>query len=194
MSLDDDKAKKIANIMNNDSCRKILDYLTEKEATESQIAKELKLPISTVHYNLSQLLEAKLIDWENYHYSEKGKEVKHYKVANKYIIITPKGDNSDIKEKLKALLPTTLVSVAGAWLLYYYNTLSTVAMKSEAVNEVADARMMALAAPVAEELPAASSSFLYSDAFWFLIGAVTSLAVYFLITFILAKLKRKDFK
>src|SRR3989338_1552378 len=90
MSLEDEKIKQIANVISNDSCRKILDFLAEKEATESELAEKLQIPISTVHYNLQQLTKAGLVSGEEFHYSKKGREIVHYKLANKYIIISPK--------------------------------------------------------------------------------------------------------
>ena len=107
LSLEDSQAKKVANIVSNDSCRKILDYLSEREATESELAAKLNIPISTVHYNLQQLMDAKLIESEEFHYSPKGREVNHYKLANKYIIITPK-KVTGITQKLKSILPVGL--------------------------------------------------------------------------------------
>src|SRR3989339_2121023 len=115
LSLEDAEAKKVANIVSNDSCRKILDYLSNKEATESELAEKLQIPISTVHYNLQQLMETGLINAEEFHYSAKGKEVNHYRLANKYIIIAPKNASS-IKEKLKSILPAVLI-VSGAALI-----------------------------------------------------------------------------
>ena len=55
-----------------------------------KLAKAMNLPLSTVHYNLQLLLKAGLVSADNYHYSEKGKEVLHYKLSNKYVIIAPK--------------------------------------------------------------------------------------------------------
>ena len=66
LSLGDSKIKKISNVISNDSCRKILDYLSNKEATESEIAEKLNIPISTVHYNLQQLMETGLINAEEF--------------------------------------------------------------------------------------------------------------------------------
>ena len=119
LSLEDAKTRKIANVVGNQSCRKILDYLSTKEATESELAEKLQIPISTVHYNLQQLMETGLITAEEYHYSEKGKEVNHYKLANKYIIITPKS-TWGIKEKLKSILPVALIVGAAAIVLQYF--------------------------------------------------------------------------
>ena len=56
VSLQEDKAKKLAQVVTNDNCRRILDYLADREATETDLAKKLNLPISTVHYNLKQLV------------------------------------------------------------------------------------------------------------------------------------------
>ncbi len=118
LSMEDEKIKKISNVISNESCRKILDYLSNKEATESELAEKLQIPISTVHYNLQQLMETGLISAEEFHYSQKGKEVSHYRLANKYIIIAPK-KTSGIKEKLKSILPVLLV-VGGAALVIQY--------------------------------------------------------------------------
>lgn len=122
VSLKEDKAKQLAKVISNDSCRKILDYLAEKEdATETEIAKGLDLPISTVHYNLQHLMKSGIISVEEFHYSEKGREVNHYKLANKYIIIAPK-TTYGIKEKLKSILPVSLLALIGAGSIHMYNT------------------------------------------------------------------------
>lgn len=120
VSLKDDKAKELAQVLSNGSCRKILDYLSEKEdSTETEISKHLNLPISTVHYNLQHLLKAGIIEVEEFHYSEKGKEVNHYKLANKYIIIAPK-TTYGIKEKLRSILPVSLLALVGAGFIQMY--------------------------------------------------------------------------
>ena len=100
VSLQEDKARQLAQLMTNESCRKILDYLADKNATESELAEKLDIPISTVHYNLKQLMQGGLVRADEFHYSEKGREVNHYRLANKYIIIAPKSIWG-IKEKLR---------------------------------------------------------------------------------------------
>lgn len=121
LSLKEEKAKKIANAISNPSCRQILDYMAEKDdVTETQIAKELNLPISTVHYNLQNLIKAGIIKAEEYHYSQKGREVNHYKLANRYIIIAPK-TTYGIKEKLKTILPVVLLTALGAGFIQIFS-------------------------------------------------------------------------
>lgn len=153
LSLDDEETKQVANVVSNKSSKRILEYLTEKDATESEIAKALKIPISTVHYNLEQLQKAGLVVVEEYHYSEKGKEVNHYKLANKYIIIAPKGQKADILSKIKDMIPSFAVSAGLAGLLYYFvdhaRSVANNAMAFGGAPEMASARMAA--APMAKE-------------------------------------------
>jgi predicted transcriptional regulator len=125
MSLEDKETKKIANVVSNDSCKKILDYLAEHDnAIESEIAKELKIPISTAHYNLKQLMEVGLVLSDEFHYSPKGKEVRHYQIANKYIIITPQ-KTKGIKDIIKNIMPAFLVSLGVSFALFMTAKLNT---------------------------------------------------------------------
>lgn len=119
VSLEEDKARKLGNIITNEVSRKILDLLANKDATESQISKELGVAISTVHYNLKQLVDAGLVKSEEYHYSEKGKEVNHYTLANKYIIIAPKS-NESLMKKLKGILPVFIIVAATGYIVQLF--------------------------------------------------------------------------
>lgn len=186
LSMEDDKIKKVSNVISNDSCRKILDYLSNKEATESELAEKLKIPISTVHYNLQQLAETGLVEAKEFHYSEKGKEVNHYKLANKYIIIAPK-KTFGIKEKLKGILPVVLI-VSGAAL--------AIQLFSRYISQpiAATPRMIAEKAAIESAAPAiaqeaAKPMVAPNIALWFLAGALFALAVYLSISLV-----RKDIK
>ena len=204
LSLEDKKTKKIANVVSNESCRKILDFLSQREATESELAEKLQIPISTVHYNLQQLMETGLINTEEFHYSKKGKEVLHYKLANKYIIIAPKSTYG-IKEKLKSILPVGLIAVGAAGLIQlfsgYFNKsamfsgqnlmVAKSAVMEKAVIGAQDAASASMAVEEAmiEAVPEAAQQaapiiaekdYLIPQniALWFLIGALFALAVY----------------
>ncbi|MBU0614877.1 MAG: helix-turn-helix domain-containing protein [Nanoarchaeota archaeon] len=123
VSLKESESKKLAQVIANDTARKVLDYLAEKEATESELAEKLGVPISTIHYNLQALVKGKLVEADQFHYSEKGKEVLHYRLANKYIIIAPKSTYG-IKEKLKNILPVALIAAVGALAIEWFNRFS----------------------------------------------------------------------
>ncbi len=163
VSLSEEKTKKLANVITSDSARKILDYLATKEdATETQVSQELAIPLSTVHYNLQQLQDGNLVEVEEFHYSEKGKEVNHYKLANKYIIIAPSAPSQTIRDKLKSLLPVFLLTASAAALIQVFSSLSQTSFSLGAMQKsaeyasrsVADATTEAAIAakPVADEV------------------------------------------
>jgi|FLOH01.1.fsa_nt_gi DNA-binding transcriptional ArsR family regulator len=150
LSLKEDKAKELAQIVSNDTCRRILDFLSEHEATESEIAKSLKMPISTVHYNLQQLMKGKLVLSEEYHYSQKGKEINHYKLANKIIIIAPQS-TWGLKEKLKKAFPISIIIILGTGIIELARRLfaSSASIMS---NTFEGAGSLMKAAPMAAEM------------------------------------------
>ena len=206
VSLQEDKAKELAQVISNESCRKILDYLSEKEHdTESEIAKKLQFPISTVHYNLQHLMKAGIVGVDEFHYSEKGKEVNHYKLANKYIIIAPK-TTYGIKEKLKSILPVSLLALVGAGFIQlytqYFRGATFAAMKAapavmeqaqdttplkeavvqKAAEEGAKATMEKAPEIVAQAMQAAPNY-----ALWFLFGCLFVIILIFIFEIIKAK-------
>lgn len=154
VSLEEGKAKKLAQVISNDTARKILDMLAEGNATESEISKSLKQPISTVHYNLNHLMDAKLVECKEFHYSPKGKEVNHYSLANKYIIIAPKAAKDTIKDKLKSLIPSLLI-VAG--LGFAYQFFSGIIRKTGGLYDTGE-KANALAAPTTSSAPEAAAT------------------------------------
>jgi len=125
VSLEENESKALAQVMSNDTARKILDLLSKKEsATETDVAKDLKLPLSTAHYNLQALVKANLVKAEEFHYSEKGKEVNHYSLANKIIIIAPKNARTEsFKDKLKSILPISIIVLAVGGVIHLFNKL-----------------------------------------------------------------------
>ncbi|MBU1198493.1 MAG: helix-turn-helix domain-containing protein [Nanoarchaeota archaeon] len=124
VSLEESESKELAKVISNKTARKILDFMSKKEsATETDIAKQMKVPLSTVHYNLQALLKANLVMAEEFHYSEKGKEVLHYSLANKIIIIAPKKTSREtFMQKLKGILPIGLIALATAGVLKIFSS------------------------------------------------------------------------
>ncbi|MCF7865826.1 helix-turn-helix domain-containing protein [Candidatus Woesearchaeota archaeon] len=186
MSLKDKKSKKLASLLNSDTARNILEHLSKKEfATESDISKETGIPLSTVHYNLKLLRENNLVNEEEFHYSEKGKEVVHYKAANKYIIIAPKEEEDSILEKLKNIIPSFigLIVVSGLWLLNKFLTVgganlaeSTAAYSVQ--DQVVRAAPEAMMLKTSQAAPIVSNSGSLEPIFWFVAGGIFVLAIY----------------
>ncbi len=174
LNLKEEKAKEVANILTNETCKKILEYMAGKEfATETEISKELKIPLSTVHYNVTQLLNSGLIKVEEFHYSERGREVDHYKLANKFVIIAPPSSKlNELKERLRTILPLALIAVASSAIVYWFKGVSYMTKASTTQPLV---ERMDLSAPL-------STSYHEPNiALWFLLGAFTIIISYALI-------------
>ncbi len=114
-------SKKVANAMSNETAQKIISYLAEnKEATESELAKKLNSPLPTIHYNINQLKNSKLITTKEFFWSKKGKKMPLYQLAKKYIIISPDTSKNNLS-KLKTLLPIAILSIAASGAIYLFN-------------------------------------------------------------------------
>jgi len=221
VSLNESKAKELAQVVSNNTCRKILDYLSNHDdATETQISEDLDIPISTVHYNLHQLIKGKLVEAEEFHYSKKGKEVNHYKLANKYIIIAPKTTTTSFKEKLAKIFPVAIFIILGAGLIQLISffrmglmssTLDSSVSSMQLANEMIDPAIrnvaMDTAASVAQGATnvaekavssgvsyaaSASHSIISGAAIWFLIGGILAIIFYLLFEIIKEKVMNKS--
>jgi len=193
VDLNEAKTKKLAETITSDTSRKILNYLADKEHdTEQNVSNFLNLPISTVHYHLQKLTEAKLVEIQEFHYSVKGREVNHYQLANKYIIIAP-GKVSGLKQKLKGLLPAALAAAgisAVIKVIQSNNLSSTAKIAAEAGPEIARA-LDSTVQPAQSTLEASLPTIALAPdlALWFLIGSIAALALYLLIEIIREKFK-----
>lgn len=163
VSLDDEKAKAIGEVISNETARKILKLLAKKNVTESEIAKELNLPLSTVSYNIKKLLDCKLIEVNGFYYSEKGNKVNVYRLAKKVVLITPKSSFV----KLKNVLLTALAVFACSF-----------AIKLSFKKPILAERKVALPIPESTSQLASSNYF----ALFFIAGAFLALIVYLLLS------------
>ncbi len=178
VSLEEEQSKQLAEVLNNPTSRKIIDYLSEKEdATETEIAQSLQVPLSTIHYNLQKLKEAQLVGVEEFHYSKKGREVDHYKLANKYVIITPKPVKG-IKTALRSILPVSFI-VVGIGVLIELSKKFTqkAALGTQEIFRTTSSTELAMQAEIADTVVQTTPNI----ALWFLIGAFTAIILYIII-------------
>ncbi|MBL7100854.1 MAG: helix-turn-helix transcriptional regulator [Nanoarchaeota archaeon] len=180
VSLEDEKAKKIANVISNDTSRKILEFLSDNEAAENDIAEKLDLPASTVHYNIQHLLEQDLIEVKDFYWSEKGNKVNIYTVAKKLIVIAPK--SMKIKTKLKNILPVALLALAASGAIHLYTKLSTKPLAFGGGMEKMVATQEAIAPRMLEVAQKAVETAAPNYALWFLTGSFFAIATYVFIT------------
>lgn len=204
VDLNETKTKKLAETITSETSRRILNYLAEKEHdTEANISKELEMPISTAHYHLQKLQEANLIVVEEFHYSPKGREVNHYKLANKYIIIAPK-KVSGLKQKLKGILPVGIIALGISAVIKiitsfsgkmeltgaeFYRAESVQALSEEATPTMADAAVEAAPRVVEESARAAASQ--PDIALWFFVGSLSAIVIYLLIELVREWVRKK---
>ncbi len=201
VNLSDEKSKKLGELIGNKTARKILELLGKKEYTATDLAKELNLPLSTIHYNLTNLEQNKLIKADEYHYSKKGKEIKHYALANKLVIIAQEQPTESLIQKLKKILPVSILVGAMATAFQYYTTApsmqviaeeSTFALKATAERVVEEEAVESFSV-VQDSLEAtASTATTEQNLLWlFLVVVMASIITYLTVDFILAKCRKK---
>lgn len=185
VSLEDKKAKELANVISNDTSRKILEFLSENEAAENDIAKKFNLPASTVHYNIKHLVKHNLIEVKDFYWSEKGNKVNIYTVAKKLIVIAPK--NMKIKTKLKNILPVALIALAASGMIHLYTRLTTKSFVfgSSSMGEMDATEKVLMAAPQAVEQTIEQTAIIPNYALWFLIGSFFAIVTYICVNYLI---------
>lgn len=192
ISLDDEKAKSLADVLGNKTCKRIIDHLTvHSEASIKDLADFLHMPMNTVEYNIKKLVAADLVQKRtNFFWSKKGKKIVMYELSNKSIIIAPK--NSNIGSKLKSILPVAFISLAGAFAVYVFDKVRAVANFSPVMNsgegvmyaaKSSTENVISVAAPEVQRMVSDSivNGFNYAPSLswlWFLGGAVLALFIF----------------
>lgn len=155
-SLDDEKSKKLGEVISNSTCKKIIDVLSEKKLSENDIAKELRIPVNTVEYNLKKLVESGIVETaKDYFWSVKGKKIPVYQIANKLIVISPK---KTIASKLKSIIPIVLISgILTGFVAWYYKSREFIGPVAERSFDSGNALVKSIA-PVVTETGASTSA------------------------------------
>lgn len=188
-------SKSVADALSNKTAQKILSYIAEnQEATESQLAEKLSIPLPTVHYNIQQLKKANLLKSKEFYWSKKGKKMRVFSLAKKYIIISPSKSKTTLRQ-LKGLLPVTFISIIGAGLIHLYQKSKVVMTDTgqeiaravpETIEQEADSAMSkatgemagTLTNNITETIPQIIQEPNY--ALWFLIGSLTAILLVFI--------------
>lgn len=158
IDLNDPRMKYLSEIFGNDSCKKILNLLAERELTETEISKELKMPLNSVDYNIKKLIQSGLIESSKHWWSVKGKKMPSYKVSNKKIVISPRRIGSSF---VMPLVMTVIVAVLGT--RKYFGSVAersfTQGFVRAPIADVATNEIALKATGVANELTSSVSSF-----------------------------------
>ena len=180
VSLDEEQAKKLAEVLSNKTARLILNYLSEHEdKSESDIAKALHLPLTTVHYNIENLKKASLIEVQHFMWSEKGKAMDLHSVAKKFIVLSPKGTHVDAS-RLKNLLMIGGISGLGAMLAGWIGRSILFPSARTAAPKMAETAMIAAQTAGAAQVSAEPSMWVIYLVL-FCVGALFSMLMYSLL-------------
>jgi DNA-binding transcriptional ArsR family regulator len=182
--INDSRAALIAEVLGNKTCTKILSMLSEKEMSEGDLAKELKVPANTIHYNVQKLVSSGLVETtKNFFWSTKGKKIVMYKLSNKKVVISPK---MSFKGILPALLGTGLVAFMVKLFTGSSNSAMNVAQTADYSNAMVKiAQDSVSAGMMAESYPAVGETVVQSVGVagigawsWFLLGAWAALLIF----------------
>jgi len=187
INIDDENSAKIAEILGNKTCKRILGLIAEKEGlSETDISRELKIPANTVNYNIKKLINTGFIEaTRDFFWSVKGKKIKTYKLANKKIIIST-------KKTFKNMLATIFgVGILGFIIKLVSNVYSTKAA-SASIDAAEKAGNLLANAPQTTGIAETSNTTLISTStsvvssvsvlqntlMWFMLGCVAGLVMY----------------
>jgi DNA-binding transcriptional ArsR family regulator len=176
IDLNDPRAKNISEVIGSSTCKKILKLLAEKELTETEISKELKIPLNSVEYNLKKLIQSGLIESTQHWWSIKGKKMPSYRVSDKKIIISPKSITTEA-----ILLVTLVVGTVSSFFVRHLTKPQEV--YSLVQDNIAESFLMKTVQPasgIIESTPSFFSSLATWE--WLLIGAWFATLLFFILT------------
>ncbi len=173
VSMEDERAGKIAEVLGNKTCKKIIDILAEKESSEKEISDKLKIPMNTAEYNLKKLLYSGLIEkTKKFFWSQKGKKIAMYKISNKSIVISPK---KNIGSGVKTILPVAIIS--GVLALIVRQLTITKELTADKINQEVAAGASSLASEATNVFTLAQIPVWI----WFWLGTVIVLVIFAII-------------
>ncbi|HOI13941.1 MAG TPA: helix-turn-helix domain-containing protein [Methanoculleus sp.] len=112
----DERAQKIARAMASQTANAIIQAFGRGPRTSSEVARQMKIPITTASYHIENLLDAGLLEVMETRWSEKGREVKVYGLANQIVIIaSPESDLRSVLQKYATLFGIVILASLGLW-------------------------------------------------------------------------------
>ena len=94
---DDRSLKLLGELLSNDTSRKIIRQLIEKQMYTNELATKLDIPISLVMHHLKKLEELNLVDVEEKQITKKTKKHKFFRMSGK-IFVLPNDSGVEMRE------------------------------------------------------------------------------------------------
>lgn len=170
IDLNDPRTVKLAEVISNATCKRILALLAEHDLSESELAHRLNAPLNTINYNMKKLVAAGLVSSVRSLWSSKGRAVKVYRVSRKNIVISPRA-------LLRGVLPVSLVALAAT---FGVRTWELSRLASPDVMKVSGASLEATSAATDSVAAPLAQGLLSHFWFWFLAGAALGIAALFM--------------
>jgi DNA-binding transcriptional ArsR family regulator len=107
--LSDDRLRKVARALSNETAVTVLQTLVEQSMSATELSETLKLPLTTIEYNIGALLEAELIKVDRIKFSRKRRDIKYYAPVKRALIFAPEKTERGVIAFLKKVLPLLVV-------------------------------------------------------------------------------------
>jgi len=124
--LSDDRLRKVARALSNETAVTVLQKLVEKSMSATELSESLKIPLTTVEYNINALLEAELIKVDRIRFSRKRRDIKYYAPVKRALIFAPEKTEKGVMSFLKKVLPLLIIvasSIPAGFAIQYIVTL-----------------------------------------------------------------------
>lgn len=114
VSMADDEASQVLQALSSETARSLWELLLEQPRTPSALADAADTSVQNVHYHLTRMEDADLVDEAATAYSEKGREMSVYApTASPLVLVSTDEDASELRD----VLSKTLGALAGLALL-----------------------------------------------------------------------------
>ena len=105
IDVNSEETGEVIDALSSETRREILDTLFEEPATPSVLTTQLDTSAQNVHYHLSALQEAGLVESIDVRYSEKGNEMSVYAPANDPIVLVGDGERRNrVRQSIRDLV------------------------------------------------------------------------------------------
>ncbi|TYT62803.1 ArsR/SmtB family transcription factor [Natrialba swarupiae] len=104
LCLDDEETREVLSALSSETAHDVFQLLNEEAATPATVADRLETSIQNVHYHLGNLEDAGLIEVVDTCYSEKGREMEVFVVAEDptVVFLGTSDDRTSIKRAFSA--------------------------------------------------------------------------------------------
>ncbi len=175
VSMEDETSKSVAEVLGSKTCKKIINYLSEKEASQKDLSDALGIPMNTLDYNIKKLLDSGFIQKKkNFFWSKKGKKIIMYELSNKSIIISPKKSTG---EKIKSILPAIILTAVGTFAIGVFEKINFASRNLQTPQSMSDASFGVEMVSKIPETPTMITPQTFPLWGWFLLGSIISILI-----------------